>query len=777
MAYQRKKRLIGAAAAVLLTSCGSTPLLDNASRVETAQAVGNVYISAYPAVPWSEIGAKLEPKHNLSTADARAMAAITTQGQVSQFLSTFSAGLGLGLPSKSWSRSTSVNADGVVENKSGSKRESGVAPDSTGLANTEIAEDALAAELSKAAVTSGIDASTQLMGGTAVFQLAAILDNQLGKAWLPRGYQANLITFQVNLQPARRNLPYDTYINLTMLPGDLAAGVSTSSTLSRDAGAFPPVMVYPLVIADATETSSIAKSVEVMRQAALSLSGIVNNIGLNAGLKGGSDRLDAIVAGDRNSLTTVGRVSDHTVRIRIGAQQQGSSKLAMVPKTQNISMVVFTRAADFYNGYLDRLAIVSEVSFADVNSGAALPEKPRAEARREMEAGVHALMRRHQFRPYGIDECGGPADVAANLVRAAERSEYQYLSRCLVIAPADTSALYRAQLAATENETAHFSKADFGVKDGPMTYLRLCDFRGNGSCSKPVDNKDQTHGAAQADEEQPQKDERPSMPAHMESEFRRFVGAMMLLQASSLEQRMLIALPFKGAPTKLPDGAQMALLQDDKHNSKVELRGGTSLRLDKLEARLCIGAATKFLVPLSASVTEAEQTFIATFPSLLKYQLAKTGDRLTMRVTHGNLSQNVQSPCTCPTDSFPGPLLCAMYALTPVPPTTPDAENPLQVTTATLVMDRSGNASLAVTPGKTTGILVRVGGAELRSAQPAIKFDPANNAYELPVGTVTMLKLGNLTPSRNVYLYGLAGDKVVGSPIVLPVQPAAHAGR
>lgn len=777
MIYPRKTRILGSAAALLLASCGSTPLLDSASRVETAQAVGNVYISAYPVVPWPEIGPKLEPKHNLSTSDARAMAAITTQSQVSQFLSTFSAGLGLGLPSKSWSRSSSVDADGVTTTTSSSKRDSGVAPDSAGLAASDIAQDALAADLSKAAVTSGIDASTQLMGGTAVFQLAAILDNQLGKAWLPRGYQANLITFQVNLQPARRDLPYDTYINLTILPGDLAAGVSTSATLSRDAGTFPPVMVYPLVIADAMETSSVAKSVEVMRQAALSLSGVVNNIGLNAGVRGGSDRLDAIVAGDRNSLTTVGRISDHTVRIRIGAQQQGSSKLAMVPRTQNISVVVFTRAADFDNGYLDRLAVVSEVSFADVKSGATLPEKPRAETRRDRDAGVRALMRRHRFRPYGIDECGGPADVAANLMRAAERSEYQYLSRCLAIAPADTSTLYRAQLPPMEDEPAQFSGADFGLQEGSMVYRRLCEFRGNGSCVEPSDKNTPTSGSASATQEPKKKDERPEMPAHMESEFRRFVGALMAFQASSLEQRMLIALPFKSDPPELPDQEQLALLQDDERSAKVELRGGTSLRLDKLEARLCIGEATKFLAPLSASVTDGDKTFTATFPSLLKSQLAKADDKLRMRVTYGRTPKQDQPLCACPTGSSDVPPRCATYVLTSLPQTPPDVENPLQVTAATLVMDRSGNATLAVTPGKATGILVRVGGAELRSAQPAIKFDPANNAYELPVGTVTMLKLGNLTPSRNVYLYGMTGDKVVGLPIVLPVQPSAHADR
>jgi len=772
-----------------LASCSGVPLFDSAHRVHVAEEVGDVYVSAYPVVPWSEIGSKLEPKHSLTTTDARAMAAITTQSQVSQFLSTFSAGLGIGLPTKSWSSNTSVDTAGVTTSTSATQRGSGQVPVSSVVTATDIEHDALSADLGRAAATSGIDAATQLMAGTAVFQLAAILDNQLSKGWLPRGYQANLITFQVNLQPARRDLPYDTYITLTLLPGDWTEAVRTSSRLSTDASTFPPVMIYPLVIADAMETSSVAKSVEIMRQAALSLSGIVGNAGVNAGLAGSSDRLNAIVAGDRNSLTTVGRISDQTVRIRIGAQQQGSSKLAMVPRTQNISMVVFTRAADFEDGYLNRLAVVSQVSYADAQTGVVVPDTPRPALLHERQLAVRGLMQRHGIRPVDIDRCGGPANIAGNLMRAAERSEYQYLGRCLAIEPADTASLYRAPLVTTGDVVLPFSIADYGVKVGATTYLPLCSYRGNGPCSEGG-----TEGGNHA----------TPMPAYVESEFRRFVAGLTKLQATSLEQRMLIPLPFKGETAVLPDSGQVVLLEDDEDGAQVAVRGGTSLRVDKLDARLYIGAlpAARFLVPLSVAVVDNGQTVVATFPPLQKYELVKPGEALALHITHdrrdaaqgvecstGNAARHVlaksQSTASSSSQATTSGVtdgaktsrrspLCADYGLTLVPGEKSSPANPLKVTAGVLVADHAGNGRITVTAGKVTGVLFRIAGGELRSGEPTPQFDAEHNAYKLAPGVVTVLTLGNLSPARTVSLVGLLENKVVGAPIVLPVQMAAR---
>ncbi len=77
-----------------LSGCESIPNLFSKKGADTAEEVANIYVSAYPAIPWADIGDKLEPKHNLTTEQARGMAAQTTQVQVSQFLSTFAAGLG-----------------------------------------------------------------------------------------------------------------------------------------------------------------------------------------------------------------------------------------------------------------------------------------------------------------------------------------------------------------------------------------------------------------------------------------------------------------------------------------------------------------------------------------------------------------------------------------------------------------------------------------------------------------------------------------------------------
>jgi hypothetical protein len=337
-----------------------------------------------------------------------------------------------------------------------------------------------------------------------------------------------------------------------------------------------------------------------------------------------------------------------------------------------------------------------------------------------------------------------------------------------------------------------FTSADYGLQNGPATYKRLCSFRGNGPCDGDTSTTN------------PANDSAGPMPAYMESEFRRFVAGLMQIQTSSLEQRMLIALPFKGEPAALPDHGQIALLQDDKHGAQVVLRGGTSLRTDKLDARLCLGSQAKpeFLMPLSVAAEDNGQNVVVNFPPLQKNSLIKRGDLLALRVLHGKVTSTTASACDCANVanstaiSSPvktavttvgstsaqiaeiGPVaLCDRYVLTLVPTTKPDEENPLKVTAMALVTDSSGNARVAITPGAATGVYVRVSGGELRSSDPAIQFNAKLNAYLLPTGTVTVLNLANLTPAQNVSLYGITGDKVIGSPIVLPVQMAPLEAR
>ena len=799
------------AAVALLVACANRAPWQDVRRVGAAEEVGHVYVSAYPAVSWDDIGDKLEPKHNLSTADARAMAVVTTQSQFGQTLSSFSAGLGLGLPARGKSDSRAVDSNGVVTTSSASQSGPGAVPAGSGMVSTTPAPSELQADLSKAGLTSGVDASTQLMVGTAVYQLAAILDNQLSKGWKLKGYQASLITFQINLQPGPRDLGYDTYVNLTLLPGEWRKSVATSSGVNERASAFSPVVVYPLVIADAAESSSVAKSAEVVRQAALSLSGVVNNIGANAGLGAVSDKLDAILASDRNSLTTVGRISDHALRIRIGAQLQGSKKLAMVPKTQNISVVVFTRADVERDRFLERLAVVSEVSFADVETGKILPAKTESQRLLDAQLPVRALMRRHDMHFSSAKACGGAAIAPTNVLRALDRGDYEFLNDCLAVGdPASRGNLpFDApdddRMLSTYADTPGAAVRQYGVlKDllcqdewnDWLDALARADVR-NAQPSRTLDN---TKPSAAGKDRSPPSCSNPrfsgalgdGLTPAVETDMRMLFAEMMGLQVDARFSKLTVALRFKPSP-ELPTDQQIVMLKDDGKRGLAVVRGGTDLIKDKIDARLIISDkhGTRYLLPEALEVQDGKVVSLA-FPSLSGNKLTADVDDVqpapaAKGVGKGARGKPAPKPAAPVADAAPALLQLQLrygkldapgsqdqtYAITPVAAQPAEDSNPLRVSSAALIADQGGQAKLTITVGKADAGVVpgfRISGAEVRSTEPKLVFKAAANVYVMPAESQVVVTLGNLTPAKTVQLLGFAGDKAVGTAISLPVQ-------
>jgi hypothetical protein len=430
----RSGRIGAAFTLCVLTSCQHTnPPLYRPTTAKTHQEAANVYVANYPAVPWSEIADKLEPKHALTTEAARGIAAVTTQAQVSQFLSSFSAGLGIGLPTRTFSQTSATDANGVETTTSTRSRGTGPIPSSSGATSTAIGEGALAPDLSKGPAALGLDANTLLTAGTGVYQLAAILDNQISKAFYPAGYNAHLLTFQVSLQPKTRTRAYDVYVDLSVHPASWTAAIRTSDGVSSGHGASPPVIVYPLIISDALETTSTARSIEIMRQAALSLSGIVGTVGLSTGASKGTDALDAAIGQIRNSIVTVGRVSDHALRIRIGAQNSGEAGYAMVPRTYNISVVVLTRWPEDSTEKTQRvenLSVFADSEVVSVDGGAPLKSsRNRSELATDVAKAVQGL-------GFTIRKaCADPHDKnplpALDLLRAVDRQDYKQVNVCL----------------------------------------------------------------------------------------------------------------------------------------------------------------------------------------------------------------------------------------------------------------------------------------------------------------------------------------------------------
>jgi len=217
---------------------------------------------------------------------------------------------------------------------------------------------------------------------------------EVSNAFRAEGYQAHLVTLQVALQPKARNLPYDVYLNVSMYPSSWREAVASPRLAKPERGLPPPIMVYPLSISESTEAGG-------------------------------------------DALASVGRVSDNSVRIRLGAQENGAEKYGMFPRTHNISLVVVTRApaAADQATRVANLLVISETEIVPVAGGKPLPNS--AWGRRpeqDLAEAVIRLVGSHGFtlRPQCTPEASkNRNDWALDLLRAVERQDYRNVQQCL----------------------------------------------------------------------------------------------------------------------------------------------------------------------------------------------------------------------------------------------------------------------------------------------------------------------------------------------------------
>lgn len=552
--------------AVMTSSCATLPPQPRNSEAtaSTSEEVANLYVAVYPEVPWKDISRALEPKHNLTTKDARDLAATTTQVQVSEFLSTFAAGLGIGLPVNNKTTTTTIGPSGQ-ETTGTLMQGPGTVPAASGQPANPAAT-VTTPDFAKPAFAPGVDAITLLTAGTSIYQLAQILDNQISKGFLSADkYSAHLVTFQVNLQPKRRALPFDAYVDLSLLPGKWAEAIDASKEAHASSDGLPPVNVYPLIITDAIETANVGRSIEAIRQAALQLSGLVGAVGVNASTGGGTKQFDSFVGLDKNSLVTVGRVSDHTVRIRLGAENAGTTALALVPRTYNVSLVVLTRKG------VNTLSAITHSTFIKTDTNTTVPAS-NTRARKELAIKVAQVVWNYGYQPVETQkDCTFEQD-------AAKRSE---------LLPENPDSTYDKHYWTVVNTNLEFLRAV-----GRGDYLTVASCLGL--------EKEPTV----ADEQR----------------LRRFLADVVEIQGDTRYSTLLI--PLKPYNPRLPDARQLVLYADDqKRATSFVVRGGTGLDPRQVRAELHLKNNIT-LLPTSMTVTDEGAEISIDFPSLARLGLA-----------------------------------------------------------------------------------------------------------------------------------------------------------
>lgn len=404
--------LVALAAGTAVAAC-KAPLRGKAEvrRFRSHDEAGSGHLAILSVAPWREYAAAVQPKFDL-TADAALGKVLPATGSAEErLLDMLKVVVRMAPPSTSSgvartaTTTETVGPDGATT-ATGERRRTATEQEAPGAA------PAFAPTLPGA----GRDASTlpgygdffpkealgtapmqQYLLATALYQEVALLNRYVTDAAVRRGYTPYVVRMQVSLLPRVRNAPYDAYTTVSFFPWDEALlpripirlADAPDPTSRPASGCGPAPVVVPLLVTDDVETTRASHSVDTVRQYALALSALLRGFSLSADVERYTDELVTTAGRDYNSLYTVSRLAENTLRVRMGAPRTSTGQHFMLPQTHNVTaLLMMPEGAD---PAAARSAVaLARTEFVDAETGD--PLAPRdGRARREATAAALRL--------------------------------------------------------------------------------------------------------------------------------------------------------------------------------------------------------------------------------------------------------------------------------------------------------------------------------------------------------------------------------------------------
>lgn len=339
-----RKTTVAAIAAILLAGCTSplrfkeTP--EGNQSVENLDEAGSVHVAVLAVTPWDDVKAKLRPNLKIDDKDLRNQAIPVTFALLDKYLDILRVQASFAPTvvknTSSSSTTTETGKDDITKTTSSQD----TAP---GQARTTALPGALPAGSAPAIAASGVSAINSSLTARAMasfVQDVQALNAEVDGAAKRTGFTPYLVRVQVSVMPRRRHLGYDVYSNLSFFGYEGAFDAATGAATKRSPVDGTPFVV-PLLSSDSIETAQRSQSMEAIRDVGVALD-LVRGFGA-AGFSVGSqkDRQQALQGLDVNSVLTLGRLSDNTLRIRFGAAYDPGGGFAVHPRTNAISVLVF----------------------------------------------------------------------------------------------------------------------------------------------------------------------------------------------------------------------------------------------------------------------------------------------------------------------------------------------------------------------------------------------------------------------------------------------------
>ena len=312
--------------------------------------------------------------------------------------------------------------------------------------------------------TIGLDQMTRYWAATALFQEINLLTRYVRDVALGENKRAYVVRFQVTLHPHRRQQAYDAYTTVSFFrqqPSAAAATRPATESAKQDPAAQMPkgptrsygqilervdnlrasrdqtgrgLKVIPLLVSDNLEGALEAKSLSVLREYALSIMAVVQGFGIGGDISRRSSNLQALVGRELNSLLSVARANDNTLRVRFGAMQQPGAFLSMVPRNQTVTVLL---VLDDYTSKpsdaaakeaIESIRALAKTEFMDATTGRVLPIDQQA-----FHQDLDSALKR-----YNIDIDESKPSVAATL-RAVQLADEDLFKTALEGLAADAT--------------------------------------------------------------------------------------------------------------------------------------------------------------------------------------------------------------------------------------------------------------------------------------------------------------------------------------------------
>lgn len=312
--------------ALSLAACHTT------QSFNSREQVASVRFSVNAVMPWDEVKDRLSPNFSLNTGDD-ALKALSNPSAIatSQSLDGSAFGLSASLVG------TAKTYQSILEKEDGQ-----TVSDTSTLTTTrnpatvpEPAENAALPD--NLSPPNGIQGNNQpsvpprfqYANANNLLQYVQLKNLQLEYAAIRKGYVPYVVLMNYTPTLYQRNAPVDLHATVSFFPpnADNTNGVTHTP------------FVIPILATDNLEFALQNRSDQVLKQLGTSIGAAIKGIGANVTAENIRNDIDAILTNDLNSILTVGRLTDNSLSIRIGATKQ-SDQYNLIGATYDIAALV-----------------------------------------------------------------------------------------------------------------------------------------------------------------------------------------------------------------------------------------------------------------------------------------------------------------------------------------------------------------------------------------------------------------------------------------------------